>query len=421
MTEDHPGNLNAMSPRVNQLVVGTTKPVFLVPLILAAVLGRSWTAIHHLPPDPGLGFQVAAREGSVLQIFSLADGYFQLVPRLASELLALVPLGQLTYWSTLFNALIVATCALIVGWCAEAFAGRTIGLLMSLATAITYASSEGLVGNVWSVRWTLLSATCALTVTPQVLHRCHWASMALILMTGLSHAYIVVPASFFIVRQILTRQTRKGDWSITAVLLGTSLIQIAGFLSTNSPVQKYGAQTIYVPWANMGVFWYAVFLGPISLSVAALAIGLLASKSDDSRRLDVLLVGCSSATLAVLSYLQLGIKSSPAVATSVLGLFALLVSASNPMLKSQVRLGTKSLALLGSAVFLVLSLESYLASDYLTSGPKWMSEVALRKSECSRGDVSEVALLYLKRGDLEASETLACATIQDWDAWFWQR
>jgi hypothetical protein len=85
------------------------------------------------------------------------------------------------------------------------------------------------------------------------------------------------------------------------------------------------------------------------------------------------------------------------------------------------RLFVHSLALVGAGVFFFLSSYYFAASDYLTSSPTWASEVSRGRTECSEDGVTRVSLLYLKRGDTEATEVLGCAEIDSWDKWFWQR
>jgi hypothetical protein len=60
-------------------------------------MARSWVSIKHLPPDPGLEFQILARADGLTNIFNGYNGYPQVLPRLISEFLNLVPLSQLTY------------------------------------------------------------------------------------------------------------------------------------------------------------------------------------------------------------------------------------------------------------------------------------------------------------------------------------
>jgi len=80
--------------------------------LFTLVIARSVSSIHHLPPDPALGFQSAVQSRSIWSAFSLEDGYLQVTPRLLSELLNVAPLSQLTYWATFIHAVLVAISGL---------------------------------------------------------------------------------------------------------------------------------------------------------------------------------------------------------------------------------------------------------------------------------------------------------------------
>ena len=119
-------------------------------------LTRSWVSIKHLPPDPGLEFQILAKTDGLAKVFHSYNGYPQVLPRLISEVLNLPPLAQLTYWSTLLNAVITMVCVVAVIKAVRELVGMKTAILVGLVLAIPFPAHEGLVGNLWAIRWILL-------------------------------------------------------------------------------------------------------------------------------------------------------------------------------------------------------------------------------------------------------------------------
>ncbi len=134
-------------------------------IFFAVAITRSWTSIHRLVPDPGLGFQLSARADGPADWLSRYGGYPQFIPRVLSEFLALVPLAQLTYWATVVNALLISLCAIALTAAVRQEANTKIALVSGLLLASAYPAFEGLIGNIWAVRWVLLPTTCVIAVT----------------------------------------------------------------------------------------------------------------------------------------------------------------------------------------------------------------------------------------------------------------
>lgn len=395
--------------------------IFALAALMALVAGRSWTSIHHLPPDPALGFQWAVKNSGPLQIFSLSDGYLQLFPRIIAEALAYVPLGQLTYWATALNTAVVACCAWVIGCCGTLRRDARLGAYLAVTTATAFAAYEGLVGNVWSVRWTMLAAVFAINATPEFINKHRNVAIGLCIITGLSHAYIFIPALIHLLRLVLGRPRRPQALGYSISLVVTSLVQLSAFLVSGSRLQKYGEATFYLPWSGAGVFWLAIFVGPLLLVAGcSLTLFLRHATTASSRQEDFLCV-LQAGLLALLSYFQLGIKSSPAVATISVGLFVLLTQHRNSERPSLQIRSANVIALTASLFVLVLSVRYYFASDYLTSGPTWVSEVARSMTDCLEDSESIASLVYYREGDMLTVESMTCAELKSWDKWLWQR
>jgi hypothetical protein len=192
-------------------------------------MARSWVSIKHLPPDPGLEFQILARADGLTNIFNGYNGYPQVLPRLISEFLNLVPLSQLTYWSTIINALISMICAVAITRALCELVGTRTAILVGLVLSTAFPAHEGLVGNLWAIRWTLLPAACVIASIPSFSNKFWRTTLVLFLATGLSHAYIFMPTVIYFLHAFLKRDYRTRTLMLGSVLVFSTLFQIFGY------------------------------------------------------------------------------------------------------------------------------------------------------------------------------------------------
>ena len=222
-------------------------------------LARSWMSIMHLPPDPGLEFQILAKTDGLTKIFNSYNGYPQVLPRLISEFLNLVPLSQLTYWSTLINALISMVCALAITKAISELIGIKTAILVGFVLSTAFPAHEGLVGNLWAIRWILLPATCVIASIPAFSQKYWRITLVLFTATGLSHAYVFIPAGVYLLHAFFKRDYRARTFVLGSSLVVLTLFQGFGYLSSSRQLQLYGESTVYWPWAGSGIFWWAIF------------------------------------------------------------------------------------------------------------------------------------------------------------------
>lgn len=384
-------------------------------------LCRSFKSIGHLPPDPGLEFQTMAWSDNLVDALSSHNGYVQVLPRLLSEMLNLVPLSQLTYWSTLLNALLITCCALAITRSLLEVTEFVPALIVGVTTSVAFAAYEGLVGNLWAVRWVLLPTACIVASIPSV-HDKYWRlTLLLFIATGLSHAYIFIPAGAFIVGAIVRRDVRRKTVAIGSVLIGLTILQLLVFVRGPGLVRLYGDDTYYTPWPGAGIFWWSVFVLPLGFAAIALIPSLNWRHVPSSRIGPELGLALQATFMAVLSYLQLGIKSSPAVATINLSFAAVVVVLARPSRPATARRHGLFVAVLCSIVLSVLSLRYFFPSSYLTSGRTWPVTVELAATRCAEPGVNTVELVVLENGDSSISEDVSCDELPIWDRWFFQR
>jgi hypothetical protein len=384
-------------------------------------LARSWVSIQHLPPDPGLEFQILAKTDGLTKIFNSYNGYPQVLPRLISEFLNLVPLSQLTYWSTLINALISMVCAVAITKAISELVGIKTAILVGLVLSTAFPAHEGLVGNLWAIRWILLPATCVIASIPAFSQKYWRITLFLFIATGLSHAYIFIPTGVYLLHAFFKRDFRARTFVLGSTLVVLTLFQGFGYLNSSRQLQLYGESTVYWPWAGSGVFWWAIFTIPLAFALIAVVPNLkfkIPSPGDFTPQSSLAM---QAVLISTLSYLQLGVKSSPAVATVTISFAAVMVG----MYKSNglaTRLRINSLVKIAcSFVLIVLSIRFYFPSYFLTNGIGWPRTVETSLIQCQKSDIKSSELVIFEIGDLVQSENLPCNSLKTWDTWFYRR
>lgn len=406
---------NSFPERVKRL-----KWLGLASTFLVASLLRSIDAIHHLIPDPGLGFQVSAWSDDLSDVFGRYGGYPQVAPRAISELLNLVPLSQLTYWATALNSVVVAICSVVIAIALTPIIGFRLAALPGLFLAVTFPAHEGLVGNIWALRWLLLPATCLVVISDFA--KKHWrSSLLLFVVTGLSHAYIVIPAIVFLARAWVERDGKPKTALHGFALIGMALFQGYAFWTGPRSTRLYGDNTAYWPWTGSGIYWLAVFILPLGLALISVGFSIAKSRTSTENWPPHLALSLQATLLAITSYLQLGIKSSPAVAsTSVSYAAVILATSTTGQTFGRIKF-PQLVAFATTLIMLILSIRYFLASSYLTNGLPWSQIVAQGVTKCKTTGVSQIELTYFTNGDLTNSELLSCQQVRSWVEWFFRR
>ena len=204
-------------------------------------------------------------------------------------------------------------------------------------------------------------------------------------------------------------------------LVVLTLFQGFGYLNSSRQLQLYGEGTVYWPWAGSGVFWWAIFTIPLTFALIAVVPKLkfkIPSPSDFTPQSSLAM---QAVLISTLSYLQLGVKSSPAVATVTISFAAVMVG----MYKSNglaTRLRINQLVKIScSFVLIVLSIRFYFPSYFLTNGIGWPRTVETSLIQCQKSDIKSSELVIFEIGDLVQSENLPCNSLNTWDTWFYRR
>lgn len=393
----------------------------LASLFFIITLARSWVSIKHLPPDPGLEFQILAKTDGITKVFNSYNGYPQVLPRLISEFLNLVPLSQLTYWSTLINAFISMVCAVAITKAISELVGAKTAILVGLVLSAAFPAHEGLVGNLWAIRWILLPATCVIASIPAFFQKYWRTTLILFIATGLSHAYIFIPTGVFLLHIFFKRDYRARTYVLGSTLVALTLFQGFGYLNSSRQLKLYGESTIYWPWAGSGVFWWSIFTLPLIFAFIALLPNLkfkIPSSGDFTPQSSLAI---QAILISTISYLQLGVKSSPAVATITISFSAVLVTIFKPNgLATRLRIDL-IVKMACSFVLIVLSVRFYFPSYFLTNGVGWPKTVEASLIQCQKSEIESSRLVIFEIGELVQSENIPCNSLKTWDTWFYRR
>jgi hypothetical protein len=383
-------------------------------------LSRSWVSIKHLPPDPGLEFQILARTDGISEIFNSYNGYPQVIPRLISEFLNLVPLSQLTYWSTVNYALISMVCAVAITKALSELVGTKTAILVGLVLSTAFPAHEGLVGNLWAIRWILLPTTCVIASIPAFSQK-HWRlTLILFIATGLSHAYIFIPTVVYLLHMLFKPDFRARTFVLSFTLIALTLFQGFGYINSSRQLQLYGESTVYWPWAGSGIFWWAIFTIPFTFALIAVLPNLkfkIPSPDDFTPQYSL---AVQAILISTLSYLQLGVKSSPAVATVTISFAAVVVMYNSYGRATRLEFNSV-VRITCTCVLVVLSVRFYFPSYFLTNGVGWPRTVSASLIQCQDSEIRSSKLVIFEIGDLVQSENLSCNAIRTWDTWFYQR
>lgn len=354
-------------------------------------LARSGSAVDRLVPDPGIDFVTEAYSNNWLHTFSNVDGYLNFLPRFFGEVFTHFPLAGVAVISSVMTAAIWALCATFVWQAISAMnESKAVALLGSLSIPLIFAASESSINNLWNVKWILLPTLAIILTVPEMIRKRPIIVIFLVAITGLSHAYIVIPALIFCVVLVLRRSASNAECRIAAVLIVMSIIQGVAFVLAADGFKKYGNDTVYLPWSGMGLFWYAVWLFPTLLSVTALSSIFVVSRRPWRTHQSMFLVSLYSLIFSTLSVAQFGIKDSPAVTTVGISVVAVILGLSalrTKMPRFSVLVSAGVLIAVG-----VLSVHYFPASWWIKSGPKWSTAVEIASKKCETDSLEMVKI-----------------------------
>lgn len=246
--------------------------------------------------------------------------------------------------------------------------GTRTAILVGLVLSTSLPAHEALVGNLWAIRWTLLSAACVIASIPSFSNKFWRTTLVLFLATGLSHAYIFIPTIIYFLQAFLKRDYRTRTLMLGSGLVFSTLFQVFGYLNSSRQFKLYGESAVYWAWAVSGVFWWAIFTIPLAFALIAVLPNLRMLFRDFTPQSSL---AVQAVLISVLTYLQLGVKSSPVVATVTVSFAAVIVGKYKP--NSHLNgLRINSLIQTSCSIILfVLSVRFFYPSFFLTNGIGW--------------------------------------------------
>jgi len=263
-----------------------------------------------------------------------------------------------------------------------------LGLIAGLIVVLVPSASESTVGNLGSVKWPLTVALAVLCASDAFAQQHKAISVALGLIVGLSQPY----ALLFVIPGLISKAIGRDLRLISRVegtVLITFAIQFIVWKFSGVTLQKYGEPT-YGPWAGMGIFWYSTWLTPALTGIAVLFFAILLKVKFRTRTIFEVRLSVSALLIAVIAYIQFGIKDSVAVVPQILSWIALvlIIRRSKPILKTFFLpvLIVVSVMMVGS------SIKWFSSGWFLSSGPTWSSEINRGARECLAGKINIVKI-----------------------------
>ena len=259
-----------------------------------------------------------------------------------------------------------------------------VGALMVVAVP---SAAESTVGNLGSVKWPLTILLAFILSSSMTMYRHSNLTIACALFIGLSQPYSILLLVPVCIKKFLSNSKvvfTKAEWCVVI----TSVVQGLIWVTSGVALQKYGEPT-YFAWSGMGIFWYSIWLTPTLTGLLILVFLFFFRKRVNVGSAFEMRLASASVLLALVAYLQLGIKDSSSVAPQAISWVALLLTVS----KLDGLFGQK-IAKFGMLLVLIISLTAsvkwFNASWYLTSGPTWSSEIERARNECEQYDRNEV-------------------------------
>ena len=387
--------MKCVSPSVRNLFERILKARYLgsilifVSFVVLALL-RIRNSFDRMAPDPGFWFLEQVRENNYLHVFSNQDGFLHVAPRLCFEFVSLFPIQYQAIAGTVGMQLIfgcvAASVFLIIRTETQKFWLSLFGAVMVVAVP---AAGESTVGNLGSVKWPLTILLVFVLASKKTMLDYTKLSVACAILVGLSQPYSILLTLPAFIRRYGSKSKKSLSQTECCVAI-TGFVQLAVWFTSGVTLQKYGEPT-YLPWSGMGVFWYSIWITPTLSGICVFLFLYLLHRRGISGFEFELRLASATVLLAVVAYLQLGIKDSSSVAPQAVSWVVLLLTV--------FRVGGlfgRQIQRLSTAILLVFVLTATVkwfgASWFLTSGPTWSSEIERARALCLQDDLDDVVV-----------------------------
>ena len=362
-------------------------------------------AILRLTPDASYDIFSEARNRPFSSIFSFADGYLSLLPRMMAHVIVIAPIEYTALFSIMFTSLFWVIAGVIVAYCVKAEVKNSYWAVMAaIMVALAPGARESSLGNIGNVRWQVFIMLAVAGSSFAFVAKFPKTFFCIALITGLSHPLAVLATIPILISFVNPEYRRQKGRLAALVIVGiTFLIQLAVFLRIGRGAIRAG---ITHWWSNPPIFWWFNWLAPIALAIFVAVIAIVVYKFGKSNSTMAVSLALTSFAIGSVSWVQGGIADRYFVVPTVLSWCALVLLFVNirtylPKLSSLIFL---SIAL----VFAFACFKWFGPSSYLNSGPTWQSEVTRLRAICKENP-TEIVQATLSAGVAE----IRCKNLTD--------
>ena len=346
-------------------------------------------AIFRLSPDASYDIFADARNHPFSSIFSFADGYLSVLPRIMAHIIVIAPIEYTAIFSSSFTSLFWILAGLTVYFCAKEIVGSwQWSILASLMVVLVPSARESSLGNIGNVRWQLFIILAVAGSSPYFVSKFSKLLILIALITGFSHPLAII-ATIPIVFQFLNAAApMRNDLKrpLLAVWV-TFLIQAGVHLRLGRGAIRGG---ITHWWANPPIFWLFNWIFPVGLCLFVIVLFLATNRASRSIASPTLSLAVTGFLIGLISWIQGGIADRYFVVPTVLGWVALIL-----LYKSSRKRFPFVSVFTFFPIALLLVIGSYKwfgPSSYINSGPTWLSEVERGRVECLKTDAETIEI-----------------------------
>lgn len=370
---------------------------------------RTQNSINRFPSDPGYDLILQARLEKGIQTFSTSNWpYFYVIPRAFIDFLVIAPMR--------FEAVILGSLMNLV-WIGSAYVifrtvlSQTKNLMLSVISGtlliLSPVAMESSLISYGNVKWPLTVALACVFCAPSLLRERFKSVLLAVFLIGMSNPMVifcVFPIVYWATRKEIGRKIAIAIFSLIAV---TTLLQILASGGFSRAAQGWSDDRIF-SLDGLGLFWLYGQLAPLTISVATAVIILAKWKRGEPTSSFSLCLTVTSVCILVSSFYLGGIADRYFVAPLVLSSIGFVVVLwTKPLLG---RLSINSVLLAGFLVAsLIPAIKWFEAGWYLTSGPKWSTEIEKARDFCLNGSAQKATLSLSPSGQVEVD----CSLILD--------
>jgi hypothetical protein len=357
-----------------------------VTVVVAAICApllwlRTKDGLGRLPSDPGYDYFIAARQRGWQSIWS-PDPFPQVISRFVAWCAAQFSFPQHALIAGILTNAFWVVSAMAIGYVVLR-QWKSVLLAVSAGTLLILSpvAQESALLNHGNLKWPLLSVAIVALSCPTFIRSYAGPTAGLLVFAGLSQPVIFVAAIPVLITVLFdrNRSLRTAVISLSAVVVGVAYQVVVTGLDRSTT--GHGASRILHPWPGMGVFWWFGLIGPLVVSLAAIALSLRGTVAGDEAHISIFALATSSIALSVSTYLLGGIADRYFVAPMFLSSLGAMFVMWNMWTSGNKWL--QAIVLLGIISMMLPSLHWFSASSWLISGPLWSDEAERAREHCA--------------------------------------